>query len=194
VATRLGRASDATVAAPCPVSRNERLNEGLVRLRLTDNGYYAPGSGVAVAEQTSEIAQVKKMLKHASRGPKGGKGSPDFIISTSNAKDVLSVIECKASPRDHESPARDQPARYAVDGALHYARRYLKAIPLSRLEPAARLKQSYSSHRFSGGALIRPTAPSLIARAIQLMTSLALVTTWIWCSSRPRFATSDSKT
>lgn len=100
---------------------NERLNEGLIRSYLASLGYY-DNPDVVVDEQRSANAQVNALLRHASKSAKGGSGAPEFIISTVMANDVLVIFECKASPRDHESPTHDQPVRYAVDGALHYAR------------------------------------------------------------------------
>jgi len=100
---------------------NERMNEALVRAKLRASGYY-DDSETTVEEQISDIAAVKTLLRNASKGMKGGRGAPEFIISTRAANDVLIIIECKARLQDHESTNRNQPIRYAVDGALHYAR------------------------------------------------------------------------
>ena len=104
---------------------NERVTENLVRDKLRDLGYYTLDD-VTVAEQKSEIEAVKKLLKGASKSGKGGKGSPEFIISTQETPDFLVVFECKAETKYHESPDRDKPIEYAVDGVLHYAKRLAK--------------------------------------------------------------------
>lgn len=106
---------------------NERITEALTRERLRNRRYFDDPQ-VAVSEQSTEVAEIKNLLRHAGKSAKGGKGSPEFIISTTAANDVLIVIECKASPRDHESLGRDQPVKFAVDGALHYAHALSRAF------------------------------------------------------------------
>ena len=76
--------------------------------------------GVALEEQQSASPKIQKLLKRASKSG-AGPGYPDFILQLSAAPDLLIVIECKASPRMHESESRARPADYAVDGALLYA-------------------------------------------------------------------------
>lgn len=100
---------------------NERITEELVRKQLEELGYYSPENGIAVEPQKSQIDAVKRLLKNASKTGKGGKGAPEFIISSAGSPDFLVVIECKADVRHHESTNRDDPAGYAVDGAMHYA-------------------------------------------------------------------------
>ncbi|SDB81836.1 HsdM family class I SAM-dependent methyltransferase [Shouchella lonarensis] len=105
---------------------NERITENLVRDYLRKFDYYSPDNDIRVEEQKSEIQSVKKLLKGASKSGKGGIGSPEFIISSVKAPDFLVVIECKAKVQDHESPNRDEPVKYAVDGTLHYAEKLSK--------------------------------------------------------------------
>ena len=100
---------------------SERITEQLVRKRLDSLGYGSPDNDIAVEEQKSQIDAVKRLLKNASKTGKGGKGAPEFIISSASSPDFLVVIECKADVKHHESVKRDAPASYAVDGALHYA-------------------------------------------------------------------------
>lgn len=75
---------------------------------------------VLLEEQQSASPRIQKLLKNASKSGTG-RGYPDFIGQPSAAPDLLIVIECKASPRMHESDSRARPADYAVDGALLYA-------------------------------------------------------------------------
>ncbi len=98
---------------------NERITENLVRDQLREHGYYK--DGVTVEEQISQIEGVKRLLKSAGKKDNGGRGAPEFIISTTAAPDFLIVIECKATTRQHESANRDRPADFAVDGVLHYS-------------------------------------------------------------------------
>ena len=104
---------------------NERKTESLVRAELKAGGYYS-GSTI-VEEQQSAIAEVAKLLRSASKSGKGGSGSPEFIISNPENPDFVAVIECKANPSRHASPNLDHPVDFAVDGALHYARRLRKS-------------------------------------------------------------------
>lgn len=100
---------------------NERKTENLVRDALRKLGFYESECSTRVEEQKSEIEQVKRLLRSASKTGKGGKGAPEFIISDSGTPDFLVVVECKADIKNHESINRDDPVGYAVDGVLHYA-------------------------------------------------------------------------
>ena len=101
---------------------NERNTENLVRDELRTLGYYESSSTTRVEEQKSEIDQVKRLLKTASKTGKGGTGSPEFIVSDASTPDFIVVFECKADVKFHESANRDDAVAYAIDGALHYAK------------------------------------------------------------------------
>jgi len=101
---------------------NERKTEGLVREQLRALGYYQVDNGISVEEQKSEIAKVKSLLSKASKNNQQNHGYPEFIVSNLKDTGFLIVVECKADAKKHESPARDQAAAYAVDGAIHYAK------------------------------------------------------------------------
>ncbi len=60
-------------------------------------------------------------LNDFSQGGKG-KAQPEYIITFTASPTLLVVVECKASIKKHESPARDHPKDYAVDGVLYYAK------------------------------------------------------------------------
>lgn len=100
---------------------NERITENLVRDILRDLNYYSD-TKTLVEEQKSQVEEVKRLLKTASKSGKGGSGSPEFIVSIPEVPDFLVIFECKAETKKHESQERDQPVDFAVDGALHYAR------------------------------------------------------------------------
>jgi len=100
---------------------NERITENLVRGILKKLKYYGDNN-ILVEEQKSQIEEVKKLLKGASKTGKGGIGAPEFIISTPETPDFLIIFECKPIKKYHESPNRGKPVEYAVDGALNYAK------------------------------------------------------------------------
>ncbi|HRP46608.1 MAG TPA: N-6 DNA methylase [Trueperaceae bacterium] len=100
---------------------NERITENLVRDQLRELDYYDQDDSIRVEEQKSEIAAIKRLLRTASKTGGGGVGSPEFIITSAENPDFVIVIECKADIRRHESPDRDSPSAFAVDGVLHYA-------------------------------------------------------------------------
>jgi type I restriction enzyme M protein len=101
---------------------NERKTEALVRDKLRALGYSEPDNGITVEEQKSEIAKVKTLLSKASKNAKGNAGYPEFIISNQKDTAFLIVYECKPDTKKHESPGRDKPVEYAVDGVLHYSK------------------------------------------------------------------------
>ena len=105
---------------------NERKTEELVRQLLKENGYNKPGSDLVIEEQASEIEIVRKLLLKASKTGGGGRGAPEFIVSSPSTPDFLIVIECKAETRSHQSKNVDNPVSFALDGALHYSK-YLSA-------------------------------------------------------------------
>lgn len=105
---------------------NERITENIVRGALQRLDFYR--EGIVVEEQISQIEEVKKLLKAAGKGGAGGRGAPEFIISTPITPDFLVIIECKASTARHESPERNEPKEYAVDGVLHYSRHLARAF------------------------------------------------------------------
>ncbi|WP_313030967.1 HsdM family class I SAM-dependent methyltransferase [Massilia alkalitolerans] len=128
---------------PLPPLKNERNTENLVRNALMSLNYYDQDGTIAVEEQKSNLDSVRKLLKVASKTGKGGIGAPEFIISNLTTPDILLIIECKASVKDHSSAYIDSKMdggsidateehatkriqRYAVDGALHYAKHLSK--------------------------------------------------------------------
>lgn len=109
------------------MSKNERITENLVRDILRDLGYYDSPSTV-IEEQKSQIEEVQKLLKVASKTGRGGIGYPEFIITSTDTPDFVLIFECKADSNKHESENHDKPVAFAVDGALHYAKALSKSF------------------------------------------------------------------
>lgn len=107
---------------------NERITENIFRDRLRELGYYAADNDIRIEEQKSQIAEVSRLLKGASKTGGTGVGAPEFIISSSAVPDLILIVECKADVRRHSSPNLDRPADFAVDGVLHYARALAKSF------------------------------------------------------------------
>lgn len=100
---------------------NERITENIVRKKLDELAYYAQDNHIYVEEQKSQIQEVTKLLKGASKTGGKGSGYPEFIISSSEHPDFIIVVECKPDIKKHESESRDNAKDYAVDGVIHYA-------------------------------------------------------------------------
>lgn len=159
---------------------NERNTENLVRDALREFDYYDDGNNISVEEQKSVIDEVKRLLKSGSKGDKGGRGYPEFLVSNADTPDFLIVYECKASLSDHESGSvplvlagddlkeseeetSKRVRRYAVDGVLHYAKLLSKsynviAVAVSGEKKASARKSVYVHSKGSR------TARSLVSK------------------------------
>ena len=94
---------------------NERKTEVIVR-----NHFNQFLGEIKIEEQQSEILNIDKLLKTASK--KGsGKGYPEFLITYNINSNILIVIECKAEITKHQSKTNDKYSEFAVDGVLLYA-------------------------------------------------------------------------
>lgn len=71
-------------------------------------------------EQKSSSTHIQKLFASSSKTLKGGPGYPEFIVSIPTNRNLITIVECKLSTSAHESSKRNQPANFAVDGALHY--------------------------------------------------------------------------
>lgn len=98
---------------------NERLTEGFVRDHFKSDVLI---NSIKFEEQKSSNKNISELLKGKSKGAGSGNGYPEFIITFPTDSNYVIVIECKASPSNHESKKRDCAKDYAVDGALHYAK------------------------------------------------------------------------
>lgn len=101
---------------------NERLTEDMVDAALRALGYYDDEDAVVVEKQQSVVKAIREALSKASKTGKGKAGYPEFIITAPDTPDIVVLVECKADTSKHESPTRDRPVDFAVDGVLHYAR------------------------------------------------------------------------
>ena len=97
---------------------NERKTEQIMRNILKGLGYYEDNN-VIIEEQRSDSNIISSLLSSASKRWSGA-WYPEFIIRAKNS-DLVILVECKANIKDHESEKRDNPAKYAVDGVLHYS-------------------------------------------------------------------------
>ena len=125
---------------------NERITENILRNILRTLNYY--DDIILVEEQKSQIEEIKKLLKGASKTGKGGVGAPEFIISTPETPDFLLIFECKADVRFHESPDKDKPIEFAVDGALHYAKKLSKSYNVIAVAVSGQTKKSLKISNF----------------------------------------------
>lgn len=123
------------------MSKNERITENLVRDILRNLKYYDKDE-TSVEEQKSQIEEVKKLLKGASKTGKGGIGAPEFIISTSDTPDFLVIFECKADTSKHQSINLDKPIDFAVDGVLHYSKHLAKSYNVIGVAVSGQTKSS----------------------------------------------------
>lgn len=99
---------------------NERITEEIVRDFFKSDPLF---DIIDMREQKSKSQRVNKLLSTASKSGKMNRGMPEFIITfPSQNINYIIVVECKASLDKHESPGRDKPIHFAVDGVLHYAK------------------------------------------------------------------------
>jgi methylase of polypeptide subunit release factors len=161
------------------MSKNERNTENLVRDALRELDYYDAGNNISVEEQKSVIESVKRLLKSGSKGLKGGRGSPEFLVSNADTPDFLIVFECKASTQDHASSFVDdvllagkeiveedemrakRHQRYAVDGVLHYASQLSKEFNVIAVAVSGETKKGAKISVYlhsKGGRTAKPLA------------------------------------
>ncbi len=103
---------------------NERITEDLVRTHFKNDSMFR---SIKIEEQRTKNKIIKELLKIASKKGTGKGGFPEFIITFPSIIDSVMIIECKPeiNCHQHRSTEEDDPEKYAVDGALHYAK-YLK--------------------------------------------------------------------
>lgn len=112
---------------------NERYSENLVlesmdvTLGENDFGYVFPQG------ETGNFGEIEKLLKEMGGKPSlcdlddmsttgSGKAKPEYIVTFNNDKNTIQLVECKKSLKNHESVNKNMPQKYAVDGALFYAK------------------------------------------------------------------------
>jgi len=97
---------------------NERITEDFVRDHFKNDPLF---SAIKLEEQKTTVAKAKRCLSKASKKLTGNIGYPEFIITIPALPDDIIVVECKSDGKFHQSQSKDNPANYAVDGALHYS-------------------------------------------------------------------------
>lgn len=112
---------------------SERLTEELFlresKVQIGEN----PFGFVYEQGDVPNIASIKSCLQKAGGKPKDcalddyncggtGKGKPEFIITFNEDHNLLIVVECKSSAKNHASEKLNHPKGYAVDGVLYYAK------------------------------------------------------------------------
>lgn len=118
--------------------KNERYAEELVKREMkiklgkNDFGYvYVQGEKCAVSAINNALKnaggkpKVCALTDYTTKGTAKKGAMPEFVITLNAELNTVIVVECKRSISQHESINRDQPAKYAVDGVLYYAK-YLK--------------------------------------------------------------------
>ncbi len=108
---------------------SEQLVETEMNIRKGENsfGFVFPQGDI------EKIKKVENLLKRAGGKPdvcalsdftKGGNGKakPEYIITFNNDSNTIMVVECKRLVKDHASEQFDKPKKFAVDGALYYAK------------------------------------------------------------------------
>jgi len=154
---------------------SEKKTEKLIRDQLSALGY-TEDAGVLVEEQRSDNLEVNKLLKGASKTGKGGKGAPEFIITSAAYPDLVVVVECKASISKHQSAAIDQPVEYAVDGAIHYAKHLSKRYNVIAIAASGQTKKELMVSAFllsKGSSEAKPLLDSsnqMVERLEELQT------------------------
>lgn len=115
---------------------NEQNTESLTRQLM--NFEVGKNTGFMVYDQTIDknLSIIKNCLDKAGGKPKkcklneynsisSGTAKPEYVITYDEDPNTIIVIECKASEKNHHSADYSEPKKYAVDGALYYAK-YLK--------------------------------------------------------------------
>jgi type I restriction-modification system DNA methylase subunit len=112
---------------------NEQYSEQLVeiemKIRKGENsfGFVFPQGdiqGIEKIENLLKKAGGKPDLCELSDFSKGGNGKakPEYVITFNNDTNTILVVECKRSVKDHSSEELNKPKKFAVDGALYYAK------------------------------------------------------------------------
>ena len=103
---------------------NERITEDIVREHFKNDSMFR---SIRFEEQRTSHKIIKDLLKTASKRGTGKNGFPEFIITFPSIIDLVMIVECKPETNYHRSEKneKEEPEKYAVDGALHYSK-YLR--------------------------------------------------------------------
>ena len=112
---------------------NERYSENLVLKEMgvdlgeNDFGFVFPQG------EANNFDKIEKCLKEMGGKPAicslddyetvgSGRAKPEYIVTFNKDKNTIILVECKKSIKQHESNEKNMPQKYAVDGALFYAK------------------------------------------------------------------------
>ena len=112
---------------------NERYSENLVleemgvKLGKNDFGYVFPQGEAEnfdkIEEKLKEMGGKPALCELDDYSTTGtGRAKPEYIVTFNEDKNTILIVECKKSLKDHVSEKKDMPQKYAVDGALFYAK------------------------------------------------------------------------
>jgi type I restriction-modification system DNA methylase subunit len=112
---------------------NEQYSEQLVEIEMkiikgeNSFGFVFPQGdihGIEKIENLLRKAGGKPDLCDLSDFSKGGNGKakPEYVITFNNDTSTVLVVECKRSVSQHASGELNKPKKFAVDGALYYAK------------------------------------------------------------------------
>ncbi len=113
---------------------NERYSENLVLEEMDACLGRNDGFGYVFPQgSTDNYYEIEKKLREMGGKPNlcelddmltagTGKAKPEYIITFDSDKTTIVVVECKKSIKDHASGHNNMPQKYAVDGALFYAK------------------------------------------------------------------------
>lgn len=98
---------------------NESKTEKIVDKLLEEKGF-VKSNNILIEPRRSENPFIDKALSKASKKGTGERGEPEHIITELGINDLVIVTEIKGDESLHQSPNRDKPVDYAVDGVIHY--------------------------------------------------------------------------
>jgi len=108
---------------------SEQLVEIEMKIKKGENsfGFVFPQGdiqGIEKIENLLKKAGGKPDLCELSDFSKGGNGKakPEYVVTFNNDTNTILVVECKRSVKDHSSEELNKPKKFAVDGALYYAK------------------------------------------------------------------------
>lgn len=138
---------------------NEKYTENLVlesmdvTLGENDFGYVFPQG------ETGNFGEIEKLLKEMGGKPSlcelddmsttgSGKAQPEYIVTFNNDKNTILLVECKKSLKNHESVNKNMPQKYAVDGALFYAKHLKEKYNVLALAVSGTSKENVKVNTF----------------------------------------------
>lgn len=139
--------------------RNEQFTEELIRNEMKINLGMNPFGYVFPQGDVNNNDKIMKALLTAGGKPAYcslsdfsingvGKAKPEYIITFNKDRNTIIVIECKKSVKTHCSENMDRPRKYAVDGALYYAKYLKKYYNVIAVGISGTKKDNYKSNAY----------------------------------------------